>query len=250
MALRDYFIAPPEESDAAGEPGRAGADPARERAAAPATPPAPGHLLRRLVHGAAPRRGQPAAAAALAPSLGVLANPRDLAAVGIAAGHVLARRSPAAVVILHAPGAALPQPAVRAPARPAAARLAASLRARGLTADARGRLAIVDLTAEDVDPASAAARALAAASALSTVLALAVRDPDLDAHLAGQDAILVALPPSTDPALAELTAASAARLARRAASTTLSLDPLSRTLALAALRAPGPVRTAVEGLVG
>jgi hypothetical protein len=188
-------------------------------------------------------------AAALAPSLGVLANARDLPAVAVAVGVVVARRSPAALVCVQVPGDELPAPALRAPPRRAATRLVASLRARGLVAEVRGRVAVVELAREPDHAAAAAARALAAAGALPTVLAVAARDPDLDVLLAAQDAILVALPPSADPTLAELAASGAARLAPRATSITLSLDPASRTLALAGLRAPAAVKAAVEGAI-
>jgi hypothetical protein len=94
-----------------------------------------------------------------------------------------------------------------------------------------------------------AARALAAAGSLPTVLGVAIRDPELDALLAAQDAILVALAVSTDPALAELAASSAARLAPSAASIAVSLDPASRALALAGLRVPAALRVAVEGVL-
>jgi hypothetical protein len=220
MPLRDFVIAPREAAEAA----------------------APRRLRFPF------RRRQRAVDAALAPSLGVLARARDLPAIAVAVGVVVARRNPAALVCLHAPGDALSAPAARAPARAAAARLAASLRARGLAADARGRVAMVDLAREEQDPAGAAARALAAAGALPTVLAVSARDPDLDVLLAAQDAILVALPPSTDATLAELAASGAARLAPRATSIALSLDPASRALALAGVRAPAALRAAVEGV--
>jgi hypothetical protein len=220
MALRDFLIAP--------------------REAAKPTSASPGSRLR------LPRRAhERAGAAALAPSLGILASGRDLAAIAVGVGVVVARRQPSALVCVHAPGEGLTAPGPRAPARAAAARLAASLRARGLAADARGRCAVVDLARED-DPGGAAARALAAAGALPTVLAVAARDPDLDVLLAAQDAILVGLPPSADPALAELAELGAARLAPRAALIAVSVGPASRALALAGVRAPAAVRAAIE----
>ncbi len=232
MVLRDFLIAP-READGAHEPARAAST---------------GGFALRARFGPA-RRGRPAAAAARARSLGVLAGARDLPAIAIAAGVVVSRREPAALVCVHAPGDALPAPALRAPARAAAARLAASVRARGLACDARGRVAVVDLAHEHEDPAGAAARALAAAGALPTVLGVAVRDPDLDVLLAAQDAVVVALPSSADPTLAELATSSAARLAPRAASIDLGLDPASRALALAGVRAPAAVRVAIDGVV-
>jgi hypothetical protein len=231
MPLRDFLIAP-READGAHEPARAAG--------------AGGFALRGRFGLA--RRGR-AAAAAAAPSLGVLAGARDLPAIAIAAGVVVARSEPAALVCVDAPGDALPAPALRAPARAAAARLAASVRARGLACDARGRVAVVDLAHEHEGPAGAAARALAAAGALPTVLGVAVRDPDLDVLLAAQDAVVVALPSSADPTLAELATSSAARLAPRATLIGLSLDPASRALALAGLRAPTAVRVAIDGVV-
>jgi hypothetical protein len=235
MPLRDSLIAPREAGEAAAgseaasrDAGAAGSEAARRRLRFPVRP-----------------RERPGAVA-LAPSLGVLAHARDLAPVAVAVGVVVARRNPAALVCVHAPGHEPHAPALRAPARAAAARLAGSLRARGLAAEARGRVAIVDLVGED-DAAGAAARALAAAGALPTVLAVAARDPDLDVLLAAQDAILVSLPPSADPNLAELAASGAARLAPRSTSIALSLDPASRALALAGVRAPAAVRAAVEG---
>jgi hypothetical protein len=238
MPLRDFLITPREEGGEgeAGGPGEAAARGA----------PARGFTIRGRLRLPPPARER-LAPAALAPSLGVLAHPRDLPAVAIAVGVVVARRSPAALVCMHVPGDELPAPALRAPPRAAAARLAGSLRARGLVAHVRGRVAVAELAREADLAAGAAARALAAAGALPTVLAIAARDPDLDLLLAAQDAILVALPPSADPTLAELAASGAARLAPRATSITLNLDPASRALALAGLRAPAAVRTAVEG---
>jgi hypothetical protein len=240
MPLRDFLITPREAA--------APRDAARSVAASPEAGAARSEAARRRLR--LPLRvRQRAADAALAPSLGVLANVRDLPAVSVAVGVVVARRNPAALVCVHAPGDGLSAPAARAPARAAAARLAASLRARGLAADARGRIAMVDLAREEGDEAGAAARALAAAGALPTVLGVAARYPDLDVLLGAQDAILVALPPSTDPTLGELAASGAARLAPRATSIALNLDPASRALALAGVRAPGPVRAAVEGVL-
>jgi len=232
MALRDLLIAPRAPDPDAGA-GRAG----RRRA---------GHPLAAVLGGLRVGRGDRAAATAFAASLGVLAPARDVRAVGVAAGLVAAGRYPAALVCVHAAGDEASGAGLRAPARAAAARLAVSLRARGVDADARGKVVLTEL---DDDPAASAARALAAAGPLPTVLAVAAREPDLDVLLAAQDAVLVALPPSADPALAELAAAGARDLAPGAASISLALDPVSRALALAGLRAPGVVRSAVEGLV-
>jgi hypothetical protein len=243
MPLRDFLIAPREAAEAAAPRDAARSEAASRDAGAARSEPA----RRRLRFPLRPR--QRAAAAALAPSLGVLADARDLPAVAVAVGVVVARRNPAALVCVHAGADGLSAPAARVPGLAAAARLAASLRARGLAADARGRVAMVDLAREEGDAAGAAARALAAAGALPTVLAVSARDADLDVLLAAQDAILVALPPSTDPTLAELAASGAARLGPRATSIALNLDPASRALALAGVRAPAALRAAIEGVL-
>jgi hypothetical protein len=206
------------------------------------------------------RRGDATDVGASAPSVGVLAHARDLPAAAAAVGLAIARREPAVLVCLAAPGpgASAPAtppaeapapavrasaPAVRAPARPAAARLAASLRARGLDASARGRLALVSL-----DDVHGAARALAAAGPLPTVLAFAARGEDADAVLAERDAILVALPPTAEPAMAPLALAGASALAP-ATAVTFALDPVARALALAGLRAPRALAAAVREMV-
>jgi hypothetical protein len=192
-------------------------------------------------------RGRATAPATPAASLGVLAPARELPAVAIAAGIAVARGRSTALVCLHAPDA--PAPSLRAPAGRGAARLAASLVARGLAAEARGPLALVRLPDDPAELSSAAARALAAAGALPTVLAVAQRTEDVDALLAQRDAILVALPPATEPALAGLALAGATELAPSAAALSLALDPVQRALALAGCWSPRAIRHAVEGLV-
>jgi hypothetical protein len=190
-----------------------------------------------------PRRARALASSPAAPAIGVLAPARDLP--GAAAGVALAigRSAPAVLVCLSAPVFA---PAVRAPARAAAARLAASLRARHLEASARGRLALVQMP--DAGRADTVTRAFAPADGLPTVLALAGRDEEVDALLAACDAIVVALPPSAEPALAQLALAGAAALAPAAAAVTLALDPVQRALALAGARAPRALIAAMHEL--
>jgi hypothetical protein len=215
--LRDLLIAP------------------RPAEQAPSAAPARRHLR---------TRAAPATAAA---SLGVLAPARELPAVALAAGLAIAHGWPAALVCLPAP---LLAPAPRAPARRDAARLAASLSARGLDAEARGRLAVARLPDDAEDLAGAAARALGAAGALPTVLAVAHRSSAADELLAQRDAILVALGPATEPTLAELALVGATELTPSAAALTLALDPIQRTLTLAACWCPRTIRHAVGGLVG
>lgn len=181
---------------------------------------------------------------AAAPTIGLLAPARELPAAAAGVGLALGRSAPAVLVCL---GAAMPLPALRVPPRAGAARLAASLRARGLDACARGRLALVHLPADE--RTDAATRALAAAGTLPSVLAVAGRDEEVDALLAARDAIVVALPSSAEPAMAQLALAGAAALAPAAAGLTLALDPVQRALALAGARAPRAIAAVVRRLV-
>lgn len=194
----------------------------------------------------APRSGR---AHAVGRSLGVLAPARDLTAVACAAGLVIARGAPTALVCLRLPGGVVSAPVLRAPVRGAAARLRASLTARGLAAEARGRLVLACLPSDPGEASSAAQRALAAADALPTVVAAAMRDEETDAVLAAQGAILVALPACAGASLAELALAGAAQLAPQAATLALALDPVQRVMALAGLHAPRVVRSVVEGVL-
>jgi hypothetical protein len=182
-------------------------------------------------------------------SLGVLATARDLPAVACAAGLVVARGAPAALVCLRLAGDAVAPPAVRAPTTRVAARLRASLSARGLGAEARGRLVLITLTGDHSEASTAAHRALAAAGELPTVMAAAVRDEATDALLAAHDAIVVAVPSSATASLAELALAGASELAPSAATLQLALDPFQRALALAGLHAPRTLRDVVEGVL-
>jgi hypothetical protein len=177
-------------------------------------------------------------------SIGVLAPERELPAVAAGVGLAAGGSAPAVLVCVAAPACA---PGFRAPPRAACARLAASLRARGLEASARGRLALVHLPGEG--RTDLVTRALAAAGSLPTVLAVAGRDEEVDALLAACDAIFVVLPPSGEPALAPLALAGAAALAPAAAALTLTLDPVQRALALAGVRPPRSLCAAVRELV-
>jgi len=214
--LRDLLIAP------------------RPAAHAPPSAPARRHRL---------ARGMPTTAA---PSFGVLAPARELPAVALAVGVALAHGWPAALVCVPA---SLLAPTPRAPARRDAARLAASLSARGVDAEARGRLAIARLADDPDQLAGAAARALAAAGALPAVLGVAQRGSAADELLAQRDAVLVALGPAAEPTLADLALAGATELAPSAAALTLALDPIQRTLALAGCWCPRTIRHVIEGLV-
>jgi len=62
------------------------------------------------------------------------------------------------------------------------------------------------------------------------------------------DAILVALPSSAEPAMAQLALAGATALVPAPAALTLAPDPLQRALALAGVRAPPTIAAAVREL--
>jgi hypothetical protein len=125
----------------------------------------------------------------------------------------------------------------------------ASLAARGLAAEARGRLAVVHLPDAACELARVAERALATASALPTVLAVAQRNEDVDVLLAARDAILVALAPAAEPTLAELALAGATELTASAATVSLAFDPLQRALAFAGARSPRAIRHTIGALI-
>ena len=148
---------------------------------------------------AAPAGAQPA------PAVAVLAPPADAAALGAVLALALARdrRVPTAVVCVWS--AAPARSTGRAPARPAAARLAATLAGRGHHAQAAGRLVLVKLADAAEEAASESLRVGAAAGAAPTILALAgPRLAAFDGALAAQDLVVVAVPSSADPALAQL----------------------------------------------
>jgi hypothetical protein len=193
-----------------------------------------------------PTRGDSGAALAL----GVLVPARDLSHVAAAAALAVGARAPAVLVCLHGPDRPVAAPAVRAPATAGAARLASSLRARDLEAHARGRLAVAALPPDPGEAATAAARAQAAASGLPSVLALAARHDELDALLATQDAIVVALRPGSQPGLASLAVSGAEALGAAAVAFDLRSDPLARALATAGARAPRAMRDVVAEALG
>ena len=145
------------------------------------------------------------ATARSAPAVAVLAPPADAAALGSALALALARDRRASAAVVCVWSAAPPRPSGRAPARPAAARLAASLAGRGHDARAAGRLVLVRLAGTEEDAASESLRVGAAAGAAPAVLALAgPRAAAFDVALAAQDLVVVAVPPAADPALAQL----------------------------------------------
>lgn len=177
--LAELFVAPSEPAPARGrsQPG-----------AAPTRPPA-----------------APPAAAQLAPAVALLAPPAHAPALGAALALAVARARRAPVAVVCVWSATQTRPTWRAPARPAAARLATWLAGRGHAAHAAGRLVLVGLADAEEDAATEALRVTAAAGGAPTVLALAgPRRAAFDVSLAAQDLVVVAVPPSADPALAQL----------------------------------------------
>lgn len=167
-----------------------------------------------------------------APTVALLAPRPDAPALGAALGLALARArgAPAAVVCLWSASPAIAPP--RAPALPAARRLAAALARRGHDARAAGRLACVRLAADGAAAAAEAQRAGAAAGAAPVVLALGgPRSAAFDALLELQDLVVVAVARDADPALAGLALGG---LAHAVACVVPPADP-ARSLAAAGL---------------
>jgi hypothetical protein len=167
----------------------------------------------------------------------VLSPARDAHALGAALGLVLAmrRRVSVVVVCVWTPGRAA-RPAWRAPATPAARRLAATLRARGHDAQPTGRLAVVRLPEAPEQAAVQARRATAVAGEAPTVLALGgPRVAAFDELLGEQDLVVVATPSGTDPALARLALAGLASGAARTCACEVPPAHPARTVAAAGL---------------
>jgi len=189
-----YFVAPADER-ASRHAGRPGPHPGAEDADVTSSPA-------RMSAGDRPP-----------PAVAVLAPPADAQALGAALALALARarRTPLAVLCVWSP-----QPGGagwRAPPRPAAARVATALTARGHEAKAAGRLAVVRLGASCEEAASQALRVSAAAGSAPTVLTLGgPRSAAFDALLAMQDLVVVAVAPTADPALARLATAGLTRV--------------------------------------
>jgi len=129
----------------------------------------------------------------------VFGSARDAVPLAAAlAGGLRERERPAGAVLVTWPAPEAPRAAL---GTPAASRLAASLKLRGVPAVARGRLAWVALGADELELAN---RVLAA---LDVPVVLAVSGPRTaatDALLAGQDHVVLVEPPDADPRLSEL----------------------------------------------
>ena len=176
------------------------------------------------------------------PSLAVVAPAPLLRATGCAAAVALARRAraPRALVCTYT-GA---DPAARTP-RTARDALGASLDARGIATQRRGRVLVAELPG---DPAAAArTAAVAVAVAAPCVVAVALRAAALDEVLAGCDAVLVVAP--GDGTLAQLTCASAAALGPAVACVAAPAGVVARGLSVAGLAAPAGLRRAIAGVL-
>jgi hypothetical protein len=189
------------------------------------------------------------AAAASPRALAVLCAAEDARAAGIALAALLARRARMACGLACVWTGMEPpaQPEARAPASRGARRLAAALDARGLAAQACGRVAVVAL---DADPASAVAgagRAAAAAGEAPVVLGLGgPRPAAFDALLAEQDRLLVLARPGADEALGALAVAGLPPGGPACLLHPLALGPTTRALAAAGLVVPTALRRALH----
>jgi len=134
-----------------------------------------------------------------APRALVLGSARDAVPVAAAlAGGLRAGERPGGAVLVTWPAEEAPRPAL---GTPAAARVVAGLRARGLEAVARGRLAWLALGHDDL---ALARRALAAVDVPAVVAITGPRSTATDELLADQDQVVLVVPEEVDPNLAEL----------------------------------------------
>lgn len=184
------------------------------------------------------------------PGVAVLTAAPDAPALGAALGLALARRRRAPVVAVCVWSARQPAwPAWRAPALPAARRLAAALAARGHDARPAGRLAVVRLTGPAEDAVLQARRVLAAAGAAPAVLALGgPRSAAFDALLAEQDLVVVGIRSGADPVLAQLAVDGLAGTVPACACEVPAAHP-ARSLAAAGLTLLPSARRALAGPV-
>jgi hypothetical protein len=183
-------------------------------------------------------------------AVAVLTAAPDALALGAALGLALARRrrAPVVAVCVRSPGRS-PWPAWRAPALPAARRLAAGLAARGHDARPAGRLAFVRLGGTDDDASLTARRALAATGAAPAVLVLGgPRASAFDALLAEQDLVVVGAREDADPILTRLTIAGLDGRVRACACEVPAAHP-ARSLAAAGVALLPSVRRALAAPV-
>ncbi|MDX6679836.1 MAG: hypothetical protein QOE31_3888 [Solirubrobacteraceae bacterium] len=187
--------------------------------------------------------------------IAVLAAAADLQPLASALGLALAKRerAPCAAVLVWSGERGAGGVAWRAPALPAARRLALALAARGHVVHAAGRLVVVRLPAAPQDAAGQARRAIAAAGSAPAVLALSgPRVAAFDDLLDEQDLVVVATARGTDPALARLAVAglSSADAGGRVCVCELPPAHAARTLAAAGLTLLPSARRALAAAVG
>jgi hypothetical protein len=183
------------------------------------------------------------------PGVALLCGAGDASVLGAALGLLLAREQRCAVVAVCLwTGGQASRPAWRAPAHPAARRMAGALRSRGQDARCAGRLVIVRLP-DDADEAATAARRVAASTGSApTVLALGgPRVGSFDDLLADQDLVVVAPRSDADPALARLAVDGLASKALCACACAAPPGPPARAFAEAGLLLLPSARRALEG---
>ncbi len=171
------------------------------------------------------------------PGVALLAPADEAQPLASALGLALASRRRARVVVIcmWTAGSA-GRPWWRAPATPAARRLASAFDARGHDTRTAGRLVLVRLAAGPAEASIEARRATAAAGDAPTVLALGgPRVAEFDELLAEQDLVVVATPSGTDPALSRLALSGLAREAARACAWEIPAAQLGRAAAAAGL---------------
>ncbi|MDX6718863.1 MAG: hypothetical protein QOJ63_1117 [Solirubrobacteraceae bacterium] len=204
-----------------------------------------------VVHDEGPDRACAEPAPRTPPGVAVLSAAADAQALGAALGLALAsRRGAPAVSVCVWTGGPPCRSAWRAPALPAARRLAATLRAREHDCRAAGRLAVVRLPPAPDEAAAQARRAAAAAGAAPTVLALGgPRVAAFDALLAEQDLVVVATSSGADPALARLAVGGLASWTARACVCEVPPTHPARSLAAAGVALLPSARRALAGPV-
>ncbi len=185
------------------------------------------------------------AAVPAAPALAVLCPVGDARAVGVVAASAQARRwrSSSAVAAVWTPGGAELRPDARPLTAGAARRLAGSLSARGLSATACHRAALVALPADPSEAVPAARRAFAAAGDAPAVLVLGgPRDGAFDPLLAEHDVAIVLARDDGPGTLTALAVAGLEALGPRALARPLVLGPAARTLVLSGAGVPAALR--------
>lgn len=196
-----------------------------------------------------PDRACAVAALRTPPGVALLCGDADAWVLGAALGLVLAREQRAAgVAVCVWTGGHGSRAAWRAPALPAARRLAGALRSRGQDVRGAGRLVLVRLPDDPHAAATAARRVAASAGAAPTVLVLGgPRVESFDALLADQDLVVVAPRNGADPVLARIAVDGLVSKAMCACSCEVPPAPPARVLAQAGLVLLPSARRALAG---